>query len=94
MAPELLTSSCYNEKVDVYAFGIMLNEIVSRRVPFEGMTVQQIQDAVRRGERPVIVPHCHRKLVEVIERCWCTESSTRPSFQDVHDMLKEVSKFL
>lgn len=94
MAPELLTNSCYNQKVDVYAFGIMLNEMISRRVPFEGMTVQQIRDAVPRGERPSIAHHCHRKLVEVIEKCWCAESSSRPSFQEVHELVKEVSKYL
>ncbi len=32
MAPELLDGRSYNEKVDVYAFGVLLNELLTREV--------------------------------------------------------------
>ncbi|GMH38101.1 hypothetical protein BSKO_05985 [Bryopsis sp. KO-2023] len=92
MAPELLTKSPYNEKVDVYAFGILLNEMVSRQVPFEGLGFQQIKDLVCRGERPVIPDCCQRKLAEVIEICWDGDASKRPSFAEVQEQLRQASK--
>ena len=36
MAPEVLASQRYTESADVYSFGIVLWEISTRRVPFEG----------------------------------------------------------
>lgn len=34
MAPEVLMSQPYNEKVDVYSFGILLYEIFSQSIPY------------------------------------------------------------
>lgn len=34
MAPEILTSQPYNEKVDVYSFGVLLYEIFSQSIPY------------------------------------------------------------
>ena len=34
MAPEVMEGQRYNEKVDVYSFGIVLTEIFSRQMPF------------------------------------------------------------
>lgn len=49
MAPELHRHGAYNEKVDVYAFGIMLWEMVARQVPFDGLDPFTIKEQVRRG---------------------------------------------
>jgi serine/threonine protein kinase len=32
MAPELLSGGAYSDKVDVYAAGVMLNEMLTRQV--------------------------------------------------------------
>ncbi len=46
MSPELLAGKPYNEKVDVYAFGLVLWEMVSREVPFDGTQPGDIKTAV------------------------------------------------
>jgi serine/threonine protein kinase len=46
MAPELFQGSSYNSKVDVYAFGVMLNEMLGRRVPFAGQAAADIRQQV------------------------------------------------
>jgi len=37
MAPEVMAAEIFNEKADVYSFGIVLWEILTRREPFEGV---------------------------------------------------------
>ena len=36
MAPELINGSSYTEKADVYAYAIILWEIVTRKIPYYG----------------------------------------------------------
>ena len=35
MAPEMWTSSTYDEKVDVFSYAMVIYEIICREVPFE-----------------------------------------------------------
>jgi len=37
MAPEVIRNEPYSEKADVWSFGVVVWELLTRRVPFEGM---------------------------------------------------------
>jgi len=39
MAPEVMEGQSYTEKIDVYSFGILLTELVTRQMPFHDMYV-------------------------------------------------------
>lgn len=41
MAPEML-KECYNEKADIWSLGVMLFELLSNKLPFEGSTDQEL----------------------------------------------------
>jgi serine/threonine protein kinase len=50
----------YTEKVDVYAFGIILWEIISRKHPYEDHDFKFLSEkekAIRNGLRPTIPKH-------------------------------------
>jgi serine/threonine protein kinase len=88
MAPELLDGSVsYTEKVDVYAFGILLNEMYERRQPFAGKDMDEIKSAVLQGQRPSISPTTPKGLKALIEQCWHQEAQKRPAFDAVSQML-------
>ena len=55
MAPEILENENigYNYKVDVYSFAILLFEIITRTIPFEGVKSWQVCPIVKAGGRPV-----------------------------------------
>lgn len=60
LQPEDLTRSlppCATQ-VDVYAFGVMLNEMMGKEVPFGGCGVPEIRAAVLSGQRPDMPLSC------------------------------------
>ena len=53
MAPDLYEESAYDEKVDVYAFGMCLLEILTKEIPYrECSNPAQIYKKVMNGEKP------------------------------------------
>ena len=47
MAPELLEDRPISKPVEVYAFGLVLWEMLARQVPFAGWRTADIKDTVR-----------------------------------------------
>ncbi|KAL1139930.1 hypothetical protein AAG570_006907 [Ranatra chinensis] len=69
MAPEVFQSSNYTEKCDVYSWGIILWEVLSRRKPFEDKaTAYTIMWAVYSGQRPPLLEDCPRPIENLYTR--------------------------
>eukprot|EP00536_Pseudo-nitzschia_multiseries_P002823 jgi/Psemu1/294978/fgenesh1_pm.39_\ len=84
MAPEVLANRNYDEKADVYSFGIIVWELLSRECPYEGMTAIQCALAVlNRDKRPEIPKWCPPGLHALIKSCTKKNPSERPSFAEI-----------
>ena len=90
MAPELLTGDLFTDKVDVYAFGVVLNEILCRRQPFFGIDPQRISELVKRGDRPDMSPSIPEEVKQLIKACWAPDAACRPDFKHVQAQLSEI----
>lgn len=93
MAPEVIQSRPYNERIDVYAFGIILFEVCSRSIPYTGTSMQphDLAMAVTKGLRPELShvdPECPKVLVDMMLQCWSAMPFNRPSFDSIIDALK------
>lgn len=94
-APEILKGEMYNERVDVYSFGIVLLELWSRTLPFEGLQPMDVAlKVVHQNMRPSIPDGCGCPILvlELIQRCWAQDSSMRPSFVEVVDTLRAIAR--
>lgn len=90
MAPELLQGGAYTDKVDVYAFGILFNELLTRKVPYCGIEASRISDLVLAGQRPDIPTTVPRPVASIIQACWDKQSMSRPSFAVLLDQLQAL----
>ncbi|KAG2453337.1 hypothetical protein HYH02_001561 [Chlamydomonas schloesseri] len=83
-APEVLAHQRYSEKADVYSFGMVLYECLTRKLPYEGMTaVQAAVGVVNHGLRPEIPRGTPPAVAELIRACWAAIPEQRPSFTQV-----------
>lgn len=86
MAPEVLKTTAYTEKADVFSFAMVTFEVICRHVPFEQVQPIVVARKIAAGERPNVEDHLHREeipegLVEVMEACWLQEPHERPDFR-------------
>eukprot|EP00752_Nemacystus_decipiens_P007986 g7135.t1 len=89
MAPEVAESRPYNEKVDVYSFGIVLWEMSTLKKPFDGMRRNRFFSEVIRGShRPPINKKWPKAWSELMQSCWEEDPAKRPSFAKVGDLLQ------
>ncbi|CAK0877674.1 unnamed protein product [Prorocentrum cordatum] len=81
MAPEIMSGSTdYTAKVDVYAFGMLLFEIMCREPPFVDFEKGELQALVTKGVRPEVPPEVPRFYIRMSESCWDSDPEMRPDF--------------
>ncbi|KAK8881293.1 hypothetical protein M9Y10_004028 [Tritrichomonas musculus] len=96
VAPEIWSGKRYDKRSDVYAFSMILYELLTNEKPFQGITnVNQIMNhVVIENYRPKFnesIPECYQEL---IKKCWSSNPDERPEFSDIIDLLKRDSKFI
>jgi len=88
-APEVLRGEKYTEKCDIYSFGVVLWESVTRKTPHEGLPHFQIVFQVgTQGLRPTIPRHCPHAWARLITDCWSEDPNGRPSFEEIRERLQ------
>lgn len=93
MAPEVTRHEPYDQKCDVYSFGLLAYEMASYHKPFHTMTVLEAAFAVARdGLRPELPASCPEEITGVIRHCWRQRSEERPDFEEVHCGLLRIQK--
>ncbi|XP_065649160.1 mitogen-activated protein kinase kinase kinase 7 isoform X3 [Hydra vulgaris] len=93
MAPQVITGEKYSEKCDVYSFGIILWQMLTRKKPFE-RDPYNIMWNVSRGLRPYPIKGIPSCLEVLIQRCWQNEEKDRPTFVDIVKFLHKANSYV
>lgn len=93
-APEIIQRNEYSFKSDVYAFGIMVYEILTSKIHYEGFNQFSIILEISNGlslEFDQSIPYCYRKL---INKCCSYDPQERPHFSEIVRDLKNDPRFI
>lgn len=97
MAPEVTLTSRYNEKCDIFSYGIMLYEIMTE--DFEPYGVIEFNLELKVALNPDFRPQIDQNpfsdqentewVVALMKRCWDVDVDVRPSFSEILEELTE-----
>lgn len=104
MAPEVFSSTRYDEKADVFSFAMVMYELVTLRIPYsenwpdtKTMLTPRIGLHVVQGLRPILdsaLPGCPPQILDMTKRSWQAEPESRPSFEEIAEELHNQLKLM
>jgi len=95
MAPEVLRTTAYTEKADIFSYAMVIFEVICRHVPFEKLQPIVVAKKIGSGERPSVTDHVKADavpegLVELMESCWAQEPQGRPTSREIATTLGRI----
>ena len=94
MSPEVLRGDLpkISEKSDVWSFGVIVYEIVTRSKPWKDLSPHQIMyKMTMQGHRLVMPEGVQPEILALVNDCWNEEPSLRPSFATIINLLLQLS---
>lgn len=76
VSPEQVEGLPVDHRSDIWALGIVLHQMLTRRTPFEGSTTQRTILDILHKPLPV-VPNAPRKVVRIIDKCLQKDRAAR-----------------
>lgn len=94
-APEILKGVPYDHLSDIYSFGVICWEILTREAFFSEISWQSlIEDSIVLGKRPIFPPDSPEDYRDyIIRTCWQDEPESRPQLSQVIARLCDMTHF-
>eukprot|EP00002_Diphylleia_rotans_P011899 TRINITY_DN233_c0_g2_i11.p1 TRINITY_DN233_c0_g2~~TRINITY_DN233_c0_g2_i11.p1 ORF type:complete len:1491 (-),score=353.01 TRINITY_DN233_c0_g2_i11:2172-6428(-) len=89
LAPEVLKGARYDETADVFSYGVMMWEVITRDRPYTNIDPMKLNFEIMNGLRPAIPKSLKQSVATLMGSCWDADAKKRPSFDSIHDQLKK-----
>ena len=93
-APEVLRGESYTAAVDVFAFAVVLYELLTGTLPYEGLPAERATSLLAAGRRPALAPPVYPAAAPVppaidalVQHAWTHFAAHRPSFAELAEAL-------
>jgi len=91
-APEAGFYGKYSTKSDVWSFGIVLYEIITKgKIPYESFTKEEVLKQIEKGYRIPCPDECPESLYIIMAKCWSKNPNERPSFLEIKNDLESAN---
>ena len=95
ISPEIWISQEYSFAGDVYAYSLIMYEILTGEQPFQGYNMLQLlADVGRKGKRPEFKKKIPESFKNLITSCWSQLPKDRPTFDQIIEQLKNDPSFI
>ena len=93
-APEVLLGQVYSHKCDLWSFGVVIWEVLTAKIPFDGMPQHAVATKVAmEAMRLPVPPNVPLRLLRLMALCW-SEADRRPDFGTVEIELQGIENEL
>jgi serine/threonine protein kinase len=90
MAPEAMGKQEYSPATDSWSWANTVVEILTEKVPFDGMDLLAVATSVRdSGLSPAVPAECPDWLAEILRHCWNLDPTKRPKITDIAQIIDE-----
>jgi len=95
MCPEIIRGEVCSEKVDIWSFGIVFWEILTRQSPFQGLDPMALIFQIGSQHlHPPIPSGCPKVFSSIMAQCWASVPRDRPSFAQILQLLRTAQQQL
>ena len=93
MAPESIEHLFFNNKTDVWSYGILMWELMTRgAMPYPGVENWQLLQHLKEGHRMDRPKYCPKDFYDLMLKCWAFDNKNRPLFKDMIQLIKTLIK--
>lgn len=92
MAVEAIFQQKFTEKSDVWSFGVLLWELVTRgRKPYPSIKENvEVVNFIKTGNRMKAPDYVSPPIVRLMRNCWSTQGSDRPTFEVICGLITKI----
>jgi tRNA A-37 threonylcarbamoyl transferase component Bud32 len=96
MPPEIMLNNKYQEKSDVFSYGMILYELISGKIPYKGLSNVQIVGLVADAKRIVDISGIKTDffLKKLCSQCIMYDIDKRPTFEEIINYFEKISEYL
>uniref|UniRef100_T1K210 receptor protein-tyrosine kinase n=1 Tax=Tetranychus urticae TaxID=32264 RepID=T1K210_TETUR len=89
MAIESLERGNYDTKSDVWSYGVLLWELLTRGdIPYPDVDDWKMKDYLKVGYRLPRPEHCPPEVYSVMKECWVEDPKSRPTFEEILKLIE------
>ncbi|XP_068120139.1 protein-tyrosine kinase 6-like [Hyperolius riggenbachi] len=93
-APEALEFGRFTIKSDVWSFGVLLHEIMSRGMnPYPAIPNSELLQYLKVGHRMSAPRKCSEKVYNIMLECWSEDPQKRPTFNELKFTMDNLSNY-